>query len=154
MTEAVVRQQAAKLLEQLRITEPPVNVEDVAARVGLRVEHKRLLDGLSGRLLRERMVVEVNSTHARNRKRFTIAHEIGHLLLKHSNVVCAADRWTAADPRRVNERQANAFASELLMPELWIRARWPDVHDYRAMATLFEVSPEAMFLRLQDASIL
>ncbi len=43
------------------------------------------------------------------RRNWTIAHELGHILLGHSDV------------SKMNEREADAFAAELLMPEAVIR---------------------------------
>ncbi|MBQ8255092.1 MAG: ImmA/IrrE family metallo-endopeptidase [Clostridia bacterium] len=43
------------------------------------------------------------------RRNWTIAHELGHVLLGHSDLT------------RSNEREADAFAAELLMPEAVIR---------------------------------
>ena len=59
------------------------------------------------------------------RRRFTVAHEVGHHLL-HSDgaaVLCRpADVETAAGDERTREREANRFAAELLMPEPLVRA--------------------------------
>ena len=59
------------------------------------------------------------------RRRFTVAHEIGHHLL-HSDgaaVLCRpADVETAHGDERAREREANRFAAELLMPEPMVRA--------------------------------
>lgn len=50
------------------------------------------------------------------RDRFTVAHEIGHLLL-HDGVVAVYPRGEASHPPyRDSEWQANTFAAELLMP--------------------------------------
>ena len=58
------------------------------------------------------------------RRRFTIAHEIGHHLL-HSDgatVMCRPiDVGQADDTNRAREREANRFAAELLMPEALLR---------------------------------
>jgi len=55
-------------------------------------------------------IIIVNNTFSNDRKRFTIAHELGHLLLHNdSNFPVSAYRQ--------KEKEANEFASEFLMPE-------------------------------------
>lgn len=52
------------------------------------------------------------------RRNFTLAHEMGHILLSHHA------------PSPSAEREANAFASALLMPPIVIAA-WEEEHGYR-----------------------
>lgn len=54
-------------------------------------------------------IIIVNRNMSNDRKRFTLAHELGHILM-HQNV----DFIISAS--RDREKEANAFASELLMP--------------------------------------
>jgi len=74
-------------------------------------------------------VIGVNSEHSKTRQRFTIAHELGHLLL-HADEKFHIDEKRplarrdevssqATDPREI---EANQFAAELLMPDAWVRA--------------------------------
>jgi Zn-dependent peptidase ImmA (M78 family) len=148
------RAEARKLLSDRGITAPPVEVEAVARSLGLRVVLVRRGPGFDGQLLRERMLIEVDEGKPFNRRRFTIAHEIGHFQLKHSPVVCVTDDRTIADPKDINERQANTFASEMLMAEPWVREHWPRLKNIQAMAVAFSVSEQAMFYRLEGLNLL
>lgn len=67
--------------------------------------------------------IYVNILDPEVRQRFTIAHEIGHILLGHEGI-------SYRDPnneqyndlvKRMNEVSANGFAAELLMPEKLLR---------------------------------
>ena len=95
------------------------------------------------------------------RHRFTIAHEIGHWVchclegraaMLEPSYCRAAD--IANDVDRAIEREANIFASELLMPEEAVRAAWGEIeaegHEdpAAAMAARLDVSPSAMGWRL------
>lgn len=65
--------------------------------------------------------ISYNEASSEERQRFTIAHEIGHFVIRtHTeNAQCArADMGIvkSADPRKAIESQANEFASCLLMP--------------------------------------
>ena len=66
---------------------------------------------------------------------------------------CVHDDRSIADPKQVNERQANAFGSELLMPEPWVREHWPRLENIQAMAAAFGVSDQAMYYRLEDLNL-
>jgi Zn-dependent peptidase ImmA (M78 family) len=116
-------------------------------------------------------VIGVNSTHSRTRQAFTIAHELGHLLL-HGDVEVHIDERRllgrrdqvsskAVDPREI---EANQFAAELLMPEDLIRSavvsvvdRHPEITVEDAIVLLarsFRVSELAMTHRLNNLRIL
>lgn len=158
MSSEFCRTRARQVLDELGITEPPIDVEAVALELGLKVNYVLRSGRFEGRLLRERMVIEVNKRHHRHKQRFTISHEIGHFILKHSPVFGAFDDRGIDDPSKVNERQANAFASGLLMPEAAVRAHWAKVErvekPIEKMAEAFDVSAEAMYYQLEGLDLL
>lgn len=58
-------------------------------------------------------VIVINKSFSNDRKRFTIAHELGHILLHNeSNFPISQYR-----DEKVKEKEANEFASEFLLPE-------------------------------------
>lgn len=59
----------------------------------------------------------INSAHAKNRKSFTIAHEMGHFLLHPSEEKYRVDIVDYSKPESVDETEANYFAASLLMPK-------------------------------------
>ena len=85
------------------------------------------MSGCEGRIVfgdRGRAVITVNSgTRSKARKRFSIAHELGHYELGHG-VTHFEDEWSLNNYRRgYQESEANEFASELLMPtDYFLRA--------------------------------
>jgi Zn-dependent peptidase ImmA (M78 family) len=123
-----------------------------------------LADDVSGILVRdgERKVVVVNAKHAPARQRFTIAHEIGHLVLHPGQEVHVdnAFRINLRDGRSataddVEEVEANAFAAILLMPLEWVRSAMSspsidltDDGEVCRLADEFQVSTQAMLIRL------
>ncbi len=119
------RAAAERLARQIRIRSPEdIALEDIAWMFGARVERGDL-PGAHARLARigDRAVIRVSTRVAdAGAERFSIAHEIGHIVLAHDtpapDVVCGPASRT--DTR---ETEANAFAAELLMPELLVRPR-------------------------------
>jgi Zn-dependent peptidase ImmA (M78 family) len=87
----------------------------------------------------------VRSGDAPHRQRFTIAHELGHLLLHEAGAEYRDDTFRGTP----KEYEANAFAADLLMP-LWMldpaAAKWGRHPGY--LAQIFGVSEQAMSIRL------
>lgn len=90
------------------------------------------------------------------RQRFTLAHELGHFVLhrdSHASFNCDKESiYTGADTLKLIEREADEFASNLLMPGDLLRQRITgkriDFHLLRELAKEFGVSLEAMCIRL------
>jgi Zn-dependent peptidase ImmA (M78 family) len=106
------------------------------------------LDGVSGMLVPAERAVYVNANDVPGRRRFTLAHEVGHWVCQCLEgrgvpVMCRAEDVAPGADRSL-EREANVFAAELLMPEVAVRsvAEKPDT------AAHFGVSAEAMRWRL------
>jgi Zn-dependent peptidase ImmA (M78 family) len=161
---------AQRLLKTAGIKKAPINVEDLAVQVGAIVSFEPFKEELSGVLIKEkkRIVIGVNSSHPKTRQRFTIAHEIGHLQLKHQGeifvdqtVMRRDDRSSQAVDRQ--EIEANRFAAELLMPEDFILESVKRLQDSKVsdtaseliaeLAQEFQVSPQAMEYRLTNLGI-
>jgi IrrE N-terminal-like domain len=141
--------------------ELPVPVEEIAEDLlGLAVGESEEL-AVSGLLLPAERRVWLNATEVPARRRFTLAHEVGHWVCQHlegksAPVYCrAADvqpEPTAAD--RALEREANVFAAELLMPEIAVREAWPRSASVGELALSFGVSSEAMAWRLYGFGVI
>lgn len=98
-----------------------VDVEGIARSRGLIVAYEDLDDGVSGMLIRRASqppVIVVNQDHATSRQRFTMAHELGHLMLHPRTGEVHVDYrdGRASEGTYRREREANAFAACLLMP--------------------------------------
>ena len=74
-------------------------------------------DGFS-RLIDGKSIIYYNDKKPIHRARFTLAHEIGHILLGHLANGETLHRNTEYDVLDVREQQANVFARDLLMPAI------------------------------------
>ncbi len=163
-----------RLLVAESVTEPPVPVERIARSLGAVVSYQPFdADDISGLLYRapdSAPIIGVNSANAKVRQRFTIAHELGHLLLHNAYGLILerhlqinfrdAARSTASSQEEI---EANQFAAEMLMPrELLQRALTallagrpvPDSELVMRLAGRFEVSRQAMEYRLASLGML
>jgi Zn-dependent peptidase ImmA (M78 family) len=106
-------------------------------------------------------IIGVNSLHHPHRKRFTIAHEIGHLILHKGRAVHIdrSFRVNLRDTRSAlgtdrDEIQANFFAASLLMPTEFLLADLKEGIDFEADSDLkrlvnrYQVSAQALALRV------
>lgn len=156
---------------------PPVPLDVIAdSHYGLLVEAAPALGRLvglpddvhvSGILLPARRAIVVNADEAGwapGRRRFTVAHEIGHWVL-HCGAAPAPsapafcrgsavgpDGPAPAAPVPAIELEANRFAAAMLMPreELLRRPRPAGVDAEYALAQVFGVSRQALLRRLLD----
>lgn len=165
---------AWKLLTEAGVKGYPVAVELVARHLGAVISAQPFdSEDISGLLYRSpgnAPIIGVNSTNTAVRRRFTVAHEIGHLLLHspheliierhvHVNFRDAADNKASVK----DEIEANQFAAALLMPhellnrglETLLAGRpLPDNELVLRLATRFEVSRQAMEFRLASLGLL
>jgi len=96
-----------------------------------------------------------NGKASPERRRFTIAHELGHLILhrgQQQSFNCDKESvYSGIDTIRVIEREADDFASNLLMPgdllRDWISNQRIDLRVLSAIAKRFQVSFEALCIR-------
>jgi Zn-dependent peptidase ImmA (M78 family) len=105
-------------------------VKVVEERVGIPVAVVDIAPGFAGAYLRRggRASIFVHAPDWPTRKRFSLAHELGHHRLGHKPVI---DTWQAmyASDRPPEETQANAFAAEFVAPKAGIM-RWLSEHDH------------------------
>lgn len=147
---------AEELLRQAEVKAPPVNVERIARLCGVRVVKHELSEALSGAILENEdgPVIAVNLSQVEGRQRFTVAHELGHHLLRHHDrfhVDLSAHTEVGEPPgyNWLHEREANEFAAQLLMPTGMVKEMAESMTP-RALARKFKVSPMAMSYRLTN----
>lgn len=95
--------------------------------------------------------VVLNSRHSRARRRFSLAHEIGHVLLAEQETEEQFRRPSCDATARPVERACNLLAAEMLMPAEPFR-RDAEAYDWRieggiALSQLFDTSLESTFRR-------
>ncbi|MBH8567151.1 ImmA/IrrE family metallo-endopeptidase [Nostoc sp. CENA67] len=171
---AVRRKYICKVVERLIkdqcIQAAPIFVEELARALGVEVQYQPADDKLSGFLIRDFKnhcaVIGVNSSHHKNRQRFTIAHELGHFLL-HEGEKVHVDRIDysfqvklrnedSSKGINLEEKEANYFAAELLMPASFLKKDLTnmemldllDEEGLKKLADSYRVSTQALTFRL------
>jgi Zn-dependent peptidase ImmA (M78 family) len=140
----------------------PINPINIASYLGIEVyetsftpEDGQNVSGIVA-IEEEIPVIYVNENDAYVRKRFTIAHEIGHVFLGHltnkeNNELIDDEVRLRSAVWNIEEKHANAFAAQLLMPASLVRN---EINSKRTsveeLAELFDVSVQAMVYRLRN----
>jgi len=152
---------AKSLLDRYWDRRLPVDPFKLAEAWGARVEALRESahnnDGLSGLAVIKNGIPRIyfDSNEHYNRQRFTVAHELGHHVLGHTqDGEYHRDNVGNYSTGTVNysEIEANQFAAELLMPEDAIRqlVSREGVDSTWRLANIFNVSEAAMHWRLKS----
>lgn len=138
----------------------PVDVSQIASLLGIKVKASFGPDeGASGSITLGDdgvPVIVYDITEPPVRQRFTIAHEIGHWALGHLNgkQKCFRDAPAqfSSNVSVPEERQANNFAAQLLMPEnvLSYVVQEMNVTELSKLANIFDVSQAAMSYRITN----
>ncbi len=109
---------ATVLLNELKINSLPIDPRLIAERIGLHVVEENL-SGFDGCFMRNVKAIIINKSMDSGRKNFTIAHELGHARIPHhTDAEYKEYRENLGFPitKKQEEREADEFASELLMP--------------------------------------
>lgn len=171
----LARDRARGLLTLTR-QEPPIDVQAIIDLAGIPVVERVLIDrmrGTIGDVAGQRSII-LNRRHrfsSEQERRWVLAEELGHVLLGHQLVESTqpgkATMGLLEERRLFYEREARAFAAELLMPFREVRRRWfviPQEHPpegelkdedrVKRLAAEFSVTPAAMRVRLQQMKLI
>lgn len=113
---------ARRLLQELNIQDIPIQPQNIAKQLEIVIWEREMESQYDGCLMRVGDVwgILINSQiQSQSRKRFTIAHELGHYHLDREvteNRRCHGGELGFFNTRGPEEQRANQFAVELLMP--------------------------------------
>lgn len=97
-----------------------VDLKKVTERLGIRVRKIDLgeeIEGVSKSKGNKHLVVLKPAPYSIQKERFTLAHEIGHILIHHGSHYCKTECFNTFSTQSDVEQEANAFAEELLLPK-------------------------------------
>lgn len=164
---------AEEFLKENKITKYPVDIKSLIKKTGLSLVEMELPGDVSGILEVDKTeyTVYVHEKHHEHRKRFTMAHELGHFLIHHPKST-HIDRKSffrspsSSEALNYEEIEANRFAASILMPrELIIKEinkfaleHGGDLIDtdedlIKVLVNKFNVSPASISFRLQNLGL-
>lgn len=120
-------------------------------------------DGLAWNEVGCRLIL-IGTSAVPTRQRFSIAHELGHILAHDDQKIHVdQDVMDPTDRRKPSEMRANAFAAAFLMPEDAVRAAVGNCAvsgdtlsdaDFASLVMQFAVSPSALAYRLSNLGLI
>ena len=151
---------AEQLLQSLGVTAPEdIDVEAIAWTVGAKVR-LAALESCEARIVgvRDQAIITVRASSSPARRRFSIAHELGHWQHHRGrSSICRSDEIGGGGGGRnpPAERQADVYAADLLMPAFLFepaasRHRRPSFEAIDELAQTFSMSRMATALRFVD----
>lgn len=157
-----IERRAKEILLQHGLYAIPVDPVDLASKLGITVHNAKFADdSLAGLIAKhgEHSQILVEQSDPPYRKRFSIAHELGHHFMHLPDggqiVDKRVDMFREKQPtaaawseQRRREIEANWFAAALLMPEELVREYWAENPRVMVLARIFNVSEEAMGYRI------
>ena len=168
-TQDNVEDAANKLLEVQNNVDPPIKIIDICQNLGFSVYQQELPEDICGYImingeLKDNFdtdkIISVNSNESNKRRRFTVAHELGHYLFDFDPNE-SIQYFDMFEIDHLNgdwqEDRANRFAAELLMPKTAIKSKYyelkgegKNLYDVvQRISDYFLVPPKAVEVRLK-----
>lgn len=157
----VAQHQAGRLREMLGITSAAIPLDWVPELPKLTVEvvpAYKLGEGTSGLTTRKdgHYLIVVNKNTSRTHRRFTLCHELKHLVdYPYARLWHAGLGYGDPDSQEYQvERIADHFSAHLLMPTSLVKRAWGNgLQEPRMLSRIFQVSEEAMRIRLDNLGL-
>ena len=149
-----------KSLDKLKLSgvyeKIPIQVGKVCSALDIKASQISLPDDISGliRLDNNQCHIEINEDHHPHRKRFTMAHELGHYclhqdLLKSKTKILERSDKILTKEDIIREKEADEFAAELLMPAYIFTKKSKELTPSE-LSEYFFVSISAIHTRLKN----
>jgi len=153
---------AEQKLLALGIEEPnEIDLDAIAYTEGVKVRYQSL-SGCEARLVgyHGSAIATIKEDAHPLRKRFSLAHELGHWAYHRGrSFECRIDDWSDKDSSKpVEEKEADQYASELLMPAYMFKPRTrvikrPNFDEVKKLANEFNTSLTATVIRLVKINV-
>ncbi len=158
----IVMKKVEEIIRQNYITTPPVNARKLASEYGLSVFFAEFPDemiNVCGFIDFNNSKMYVNADDSINRQNFTIAHELGHWLLHKKQIEKNIHSYKVLMRQPIGgetdplEKEANAFAANLLVPTEMLKTLKKQGLSNRELADVFAVSEQVIGFRLSNEDI-
>jgi Zn-dependent peptidase ImmA (M78 family) len=162
MTKDRTYSKAERRLLDLGLSEPSeIDLEAIAWDEGVKIQFQDL-NGCEARLVgyEDRAIITIRKNTDDRRKRFSIAHELGHWNYHRGrSFECRADDLVEGyTSKPTEEREADEYAANLLMPAymfkpLALKVKRPTFDGVKQISDLFNTSLTATAIRLVDMNV-
>ncbi|MEA4809885.1 hypothetical protein SDC9_68320 [bioreactor metagenome] len=163
MIKDVIKFKETAFRDKVRVgSGDPVNLKRLLLDLNVLTMYAPMSETFSGMCIKRKnsSFILINSNHSRGRQHFTIAHEFFHLFIQDNFELHVCNPGVNKEPQ---EKEADFFASLLLMPEMGILRMLPEAELENKKVSLasvikleqyFGVSRTAMLVRLKDIGLI
>lgn len=149
------------ILVQYDMLKTPVDVVEIAHQLEIEIYETKLKNEISGAIRYEKeskkFEILVNESNSTQRKRFTIAHELGHYFLHKEYLESEnvhIDILYRDSKNKFDEKKVDYFAGALLMNKILLEKFSQATDSVTELAEIFDVSESAMIVRLNVLRLL
>ena len=151
------RKKARQIIKDARITNPPVILRKIIDFLSkefdieiIKTDFKGEYDGITV-TIGDSHTVGFDENNPINRKRFSIAHELGHVVLGHTNIKNNDYDHESKDCR---ELEANEFAAELLVPFEFLKKDIANGIQVKELTLKYYVSEQMLWNRIKECHLI
>lgn len=149
------------ILVQYDMLKTPVDIVRIANEIGIEIYETKLKNEISGAIRykqdERKFEILVNEENSAQRKRFTIAHELGHYFLHKAyleNEKVHIDILYRDAKNKFDEKKVDYFAGAILMNKILLEKFSQITDSVTELAQIFDVSESAMIVRLDILGLL
>jgi len=154
----LIRKLAHSYTEKIGLKEIPVetgiiqNIYDNQP-IEVRLVPLKSAHGAVWRLQKDGWVIHLNSKDSSARRRFTLFHELFHVLA-HCNASPVFKKASSQKEGAFNELLADQFSGVMIMPKEILLKKWAEVKDIKIMAAIFDVPEPVMYCGLKYSKLI
>ncbi|MFC1951910.1 ImmA/IrrE family metallo-endopeptidase [Chloroflexota bacterium] len=159
-----VERLANRYLEKAKVHYPPTPADLIALADDNRpVEvHLLPLKAYHGSIwrLNGSWIIQLNKNDTSARRRFTLFHEVFHILAHCKATPLFRKKETKItkitkmnEKGSFNELLADHFASSILLPREWVKAKWVEVKNLDRMVEIFEIPKPVVWITLKGMEL-
>jgi len=157
---AFSRSMAKKVLKDYKLLGIPTDLSVIFKNLGLKYIELNDADDIDGAIMEIKgkpAIAVLNKARPLQRQRFTLAHELGHIFLKHtrrdiydSDEIRENSNKLISKTKPPQETEADIFASELLIPYEQLKKYTADMSNIDKLTSIFMVSRQAMTIAIMN----
>ncbi len=144
-----VRKLARNLVKKAKIINSPVKLNSIFKSLDKEIEVSGVDLGTEDGFCVGGVLINYNSSSPVVRQRFTVAHELGHILLGHNS----NSRIIDFNSKNTDEKLANVFASELLVPLPFLKKENLTNESLTSLSNKYWVSKQMMQWKLISSKL-
>lgn len=155
---------ARKILKDYKLNTVPTDLKKIFKDIKIDFIEIYEPDGIDGAIIEMKdktKIAFLNTAKPVARQRFTLAHELGHIFLKHDqrsiqelkmiSIDTDENDLDFSDQKKPSiETEADKFASELLIPFAQLKKHKAELKNLDSLANVFQVSKAAMSMAIAN----